>query len=138
MKILLRFVIFVATIVGVIALLIAGLYMATGSLAFLEKVGIEPTLGTLQIGPDSTPLSQETTTAADAATVLRFTWRGDEIIYNDSVVSDTEFTELLNQAKVNETKVEIVKFSDVRVEAADRWREMLDEAGVSYEVIPQE
>jgi hypothetical protein len=92
----------------------------------------------VQLTTDSAPNTQEITETVGSATVLRFTWRGDEIVYNDSVISETDFADLLAQAKASESKVEVVKFSDVRVEAADRWREMLDGAGVRYEIIPQE
>jgi hypothetical protein len=40
--------------------------------------------------------------------------------------------------KANEGKVEIIRTSDVTVEAADRWNRLLDQAAVRYEVIPQE
>jgi hypothetical protein len=138
MRIIFRFVVFVITLVGVIAILIGGIFLGTGNLDFLERIGIEPRLGDVQITTDSAPNTQEITETVGSATVLRFTWRGDEIVYNDSVISETDFADLLAQAKASESKVEVVKFSDVRVEAADRWRELLDGAGVRYEIIPQE
>jgi hypothetical protein len=138
MKIILRFIIFLATIIGVLALIVGGIFMGTGSLDFLERVGIRPELGNLEIAPGSAPTETGTPSGPGTTTVLRFTWRGDEIVYNDNVVSEAEFGELLAAAKTNDAKVEIVKLSDVRVEMADRWREMLDAAGVRYEIIPQE
>lgn len=141
MKFFLRFTIFIATIVGVLAMIIGGIGLGTGNFDFLESVGL-PNLGELQTAPGSAPGAQATVQApaAESGTdiVLSVIWRGDEIVYNDNAISDGEFADLLAEAKTKDVKVEIVKFSDVRVEAADRWREMLDTAGVRYEVIPQE
>lgn len=70
--------------------------------------------------------------------VTRFTWRGDEIWHNGSVISEAEFATLLREVKANGGKVEIIRTSDVTVEAADRRGRLLDEAAVRYEVIPQD
>jgi hypothetical protein len=138
MKFLLRFVIFLATIVGVLAMIIGGIGLGTGNFDFLENVGL-PNPGSVQTAPSgSAPASEDTTSETGTTIVLSFTWRGDEILYNDAPINEAEFGELLAEAKEKDVKVEIVKFSDVRVEAADRWRQMLDTAGVRYEVIPQE
>jgi hypothetical protein len=143
MKIILRFIIFVATLVGVVAVIIGGIGLGTGNFDFLQRLQL-PNLGTVQTAPGSAPATEPTTIAPETETdaetemVVRFTWRGDEIIYNDSAISEADFAGLLAEAKAKEVKVEIIKLSDVRVEAADRWREMLDEAGVRYEVIPEE
>ena len=138
MKIILRFIVFVATIVGVVALLLGGIFLGTGNLDFLESTGLVPDLGALRTAPSSDAVEQDTTSETGTATVLRFTWRGDEIVHDGNAISEADFALLLVEAEANGTKVEIVKYSDVRVEAADRWRKLLDEAGVRYEVIPQE
>lgn len=70
--------------------------------------------------------------------VVRFTWRGDEITYDGTVISEAEFANLLQEAKASGAKVEIIRTSDVTVEAADRRSRLLDQAAVRYEVIPQE
>jgi hypothetical protein len=139
MRFLLRFIIFFATVAGVLALIIGGIGLGTGNFDFLESVGL-PNPGSLQTAPSSgsAPAAEDSTTETGTDIVLSFTWRGDEIIYNDAPISEAEFGELLAEAKEKDVKVEIVKFSDVRVEVADRWRQMLDTAGVRYEVIPQE
>jgi hypothetical protein len=138
MRILLRFLVFVATIVGVLALLVGGLFLGTGNLDFLERIGISPTLGTLEVAPGSTPDAEATASVPGTDAVLRFTWQGDEILYNGNVITEADFSDLLASARASDTKVEVVKMSDVRVESADRWREMLDSARVRYEIIPQE
>jgi hypothetical protein len=138
MRIILRFLVFIATIVGVLALLVGGIFLGTGNLDFLERIGVDPTLGTLDVAPAATADAEVTDSASGTGEVLRFTWRGDEIIYNESAISEADFSDLLASARASEAKIEIVKMSDVRVESADRWREMLDTAGVRYEIIPQE
>jgi hypothetical protein len=70
--------------------------------------------------------------------VTRFTWQGDEILHNGTVISETEFANLVREVKANDGKVEIIRTSDVTVEAADHWNRLLDQAAVRYEVIPQE
>ena len=139
MRIILRFLIFVATIVGVLALLVGGLFLGTGNLDFLERIGISPTLGTLDVAPIETPDAQATAAAPGSTEAgLRFTWQGDEILYNGNVITEADFSDLLASARASDARVEVVKMSDVRVETADRLRAMLDEAGVRYEIISQE
>lgn len=141
MRLFLRFIIFIATIVGVIALLIGGIGLGTGNFDFLESLGL-PNPGSIQTAPSSpsgsAPAADETPGAPDATIVLRFTWSGDQILNNETPITEAEFAELLAEAKEKDVKIEIVKLSDVSVESADRRRQMLDEAGVRYEVIPQE
>ncbi len=138
MKILLRFTVFLATIVAVIALLIGGVFLGTGSLDYLENTGLIPDLGQFQSAPNSDVAEPEMTSETGGATVLSFTWQDDEIIHNGKVISETEFAELLDAAKANDTKVEIIQFSNVRVESADRRRQLLNDSEVWYEVIPQD
>jgi hypothetical protein len=77
-------------------------------------------------------------TAGPPQPVTRFTWQGDEILHNGTVISEAEFANLVREVKANEGKVEIIRTSDVTVEAADRWNRLLDQVAVRYEVIPQE
>jgi hypothetical protein len=138
MKVLTRLIVVIATVAGVIGLILGGIFLGTGSLGFLENSGLMPNLGELQRAPSSDVTAPGTTRETGASTVLRFTWQGDEIVYNGNVISETEFATLLDSANANDAKVEIIKLSNVRVESADRRRQLLDDAGVRYEVIPQE
>jgi hypothetical protein len=92
MRIILRFFVFLATIIGVLALIVGGIYLGTGSLDFLENIGITPTLGSLEIAPGSSPETvtpNAGTTSGGTTGVVQFTWRGDAILYNDNEVSET-------------------------------------------------
>jgi hypothetical protein len=142
MKFIMRVLILVGTVALVVALLFGGLALGTGNLNFLSSLGFPTNLGSIEVAPGSAPNGQEplrqSTTISGTATVLSITWRGDQIVLDDQTISDEDFADLLAEAKSKDIKVEIIKHSDVRVEAADRWRQMLDNAGVRYEVIPQE
>jgi hypothetical protein len=138
MGFLLRFIITLAAIAGVLVLVLGGLF-TTGNLGLFPGLDdmVENVLSPQTVNVDE-PAEQRTTGGAVEAPVLRFTWRNDEILYNDQVISEEEFARLLDEAKAQGAKVEITKFSDVTVEAADRWRLLLDQVEVRYEIISQE
>jgi hypothetical protein len=125
-------------VVGV--LLVIGLYLWTGSLGFLQNVSFLRNLDVPALPrPD---VSAERGAAGNPVdlndSTVQLTWRNDEILYNGTVIDEAAFAELLAEVRANEGKVTITKSSDVTVQAADRWRRLLDEAGVRYEVIPHE
>jgi hypothetical protein len=137
MKFLLRTILTLATIIGVLVLILGGVFLGTGGdLGFLTDSGVLPDFGSLQTTTGRAP--SEPVTTGDVPGTLRFTWQGNAILYNENAISEADFATLLVEAEANKSKVEVIKFSDVSVESADRWRKMLDEAGVRYEVIPQE
>jgi hypothetical protein len=137
MKVLLRIILSLATIIGVLVLILGGVFLGTGGdMGFLAESGVLPDLGSLRSLPSNAPSAPETT--GGVAGTLRFIWQGNTILYNENAISEADFATLLVEAEANDAKVEIIKFSDVSVESADRWRKLLDEAGVRYEVIPQE
>jgi hypothetical protein len=133
MKTLLRLIVLIATMAAVLLLLFGGVFLETGNLDIMATRSLLPEVGSLQTIPVSDTIEQQT----GKETVLRFTWRGDGILYDDNVIDETKFTALLLRAKANKTKVEIVKFADVRGLDAYRWRQLLEDAGVEYEILPQ-
>jgi hypothetical protein len=133
MKNLLRLIVLIATMAAVLLLLFGGVFLETGNLDIMATRSLLPEVGSLQTIPVSDTIEQQT----GKETVLRFTWRGDGILYDDNVIDETKFTALLLRAKANKTKVEIVKFADVRGLDAYRWRQLLEDAGVEYEILPQ-
>jgi hypothetical protein len=138
MKILVRIILTVAALIIAVALLFGGIFLGTGSLDFLQNAGFLPNFGSPESVPDNNSSQQEIPSETEGAITIRFIWRGDEIIYDENVISESEFEGILAEAKLNDAKVEIIKTSDVEVETADRRRQLLDEAGVRYEIISQE
>lgn len=141
MRTILRFILFAATIILLLAIIVGSIYFGAGNRDFLHDIGIVPTIGSLEVAPVSTVvLSPEVEATTDASTseIVQFTWRGDEIIFDDAPISEEEFVEMLVDADNSNASVEILQSSDVSEEDADRWRELLDESGVRYEVILQE
>jgi hypothetical protein len=133
MKALLRFMLLITTMAAVMLLLFGGVFLETGNLDIMATRSLLPEVGSLQTIPISEPIEQKT----GRETILRFTWRGDGIIYDENVIDETEFTALLEQAKSNKIKIEVAKSSEVRGLDAYRWRQLLDDAGVQYEILPQ-
>ena len=70
--------------------------------------------------------------------VFRFEARGDQIYYLGNAVDDAYVRDLARQAKGLDAKVEVLVASDVTVARADSLREILNESGVPYEIVPLE
>jgi hypothetical protein len=70
--------------------------------------------------------------------VFRFEAHGDQLFYMGNAVDAEYARELARQAKGLDAKIEVHMASDVTVAQADSIREILNEAGVPYEIIPLE
>ncbi|MCC6455200.1 MAG: hypothetical protein IT328_09685 [Caldilineaceae bacterium] len=137
MKTLLRLIVLITTMAVVLLLLFGGVFLETGNLDIMATRSLLPEVGSLQTIPISDTIEQQSAQQTGKESVLRFIWRGGNMLYDDNVIDETEFTALLVRAKANKTKVEIAKFPDVRGMDAYRWRQLLEDAGVQYEILPQ-
>ena len=141
MKILLSFIVFLASLAAIATLLFGSLFLRMGQSNILESSSIVPDRGSLRTLPvrnvrESVNAQEKDGGKREDRTVIYFTWRGDEIMYDEKIITEDEFVEMLNEAKEGEAQVEIVKFDDVQVGVAHRWRQLLREAEVSYKITP--
>jgi hypothetical protein len=128
----------IMTLVVLGLVLVVGLYLWTGNLGFLSNLGVLGNGEALRnIEVPEIALRDAGGSAAPGDTV-RLTWQGDEMLYNGNAIDEETFAALLQETKADGGKVEITKHTDVTVETADRWRQLLDAAEVRYEIIPQE
>lgn len=139
MRFLLRLIVILA-VIGILVYMVLPRW--SGSLDFLSNVEFQRATEFLRnielpqfVRSDQVDNSN---TAGSPQPVARFTWRGDEIVYNGTVINEAEFTNIVREVQAAGGKVEIIRNSDVTVEDADRLGRLLDQAAVRYEVIPQE
>jgi hypothetical protein len=128
----------IMTLVVLGILLVVGLYLWTGSLGFLNNFGFLGNVEALRNVEVPEIALRDAGGSGAAGTVVQVTWQGDEILHNGNAIDEAAFTELLQETKAADGKIEITKHTDVTVEAADRWRQLLDAAEVRYEIIPEE
>lgn len=65
--------------------------------------------------------------------IFRFTWQGEQIIYNGNAIDEEYFAETVKEAQALGGRVECQQSADVSLAAVERWRAILDEVGVAYQ-----